>query len=328
MQSVFSLLDNKKFFKLVCGAGNEDAESVKRLVYIYAKAGCRVFDLSARKEILDAAKAGVGVNKGVNGGVNPASADDVHYCVSVGIKGDPHISKAEVKLSKCIQCGNCSRNCPNDAIYPPNFIDEKKCIGCGICAKKCPSDAISMYEKDANTEAVLPELVAKGVDILELHIMGHDEKDLEKKWQVINSCNPKIASICIDRENFGNKEVLARIKEMISVRPEYTTIIQADGIPMSGCDDSYKTTLQAVAMAEIIQNAKLPVYIVVSGGTNSKTAELCKQCGIYPNGIAIGSWARKIVKEYISLPDFWDNNEAQAKAVKIAQGLIEANILT
>ena len=42
-------------FKLVCGAGNEDCESVKRLVYIYAKAGCRFFDLSARKEILESA---------------------------------------------------------------------------------------------------------------------------------------------------------------------------------------------------------------------------------------------------------------------------------
>ena len=43
-------------FKLVCGAGNEDCESVKRLVYIYAKAGWRFFDLSARKEILESAK--------------------------------------------------------------------------------------------------------------------------------------------------------------------------------------------------------------------------------------------------------------------------------
>ena len=42
--------------KVVCGAGNEDCESVKRLVYIYAKAGCKYFDLSARKEILEAAK--------------------------------------------------------------------------------------------------------------------------------------------------------------------------------------------------------------------------------------------------------------------------------
>ncbi len=70
----------------------------------------------------------------------------------------------------------------------------------------------------------------------------------------------------------ATKEVLSRITEMIKYREPYTTIIQADGIPMSGADDTYKTTLQAVAMAEIIQNANLPVHIVVSGGTNSKNS--------------------------------------------------------
>ena len=30
------LLDTRKFFKLVCGAGNEDAQEVKRLVILFA----------------------------------------------------------------------------------------------------------------------------------------------------------------------------------------------------------------------------------------------------------------------------------------------------
>ena len=43
---------------------------------------------------------------------------------------------------------------------------------------------------------------------------------------------------------------------MIESREDYTTIIQADGFPMSGGDDNYKSTLQAVATAEIVMNAK------------------------------------------------------------------------
>lgn len=309
------LASDKQVFKLVCGAGNEDAESVKRLVYVYAKAGCKVFDISARKEILDAAKAGAEL----------AGKDDVHFCVSVGIKGDPHISKAGVNTNKCVMCGNCLRNCAQGAVCSAGMIEEKKCIGCGVCAKKCPTGAITMYDKDVDVRNVLPNLVQEGVEILELHIMGHDKKDLESKWNVINQCRPKLASICIDRENFGNKEVLERIKEMISYREPYTTIVQADGIPMSGCDDTYKTTLQAVAMAEIIQNANLPVYILVSGGTNSKTAELCRQCDINYHGIAIGSWARKIVKSQLSTPDFWENQEVQEEAVQLACNLLASN---
>lgn len=301
-------------FKLVCGAGNEDCESVKRLVYVYASAGCELFDLSARKEILESAKEGAKL----------AGMNDVQYCVSIGIKGDKHITKAKINSSKCIKCSNCYRNCPNDAIYDSIIIDEKKCIGCSICEKKCPTGAISMEEKDVNYREILPYMVKNGVEFLELHIMGHDKEDLARKWQVINECKPKFASICIDRENFGNKEVLERIKDMISVREAYTTIVQADGVPMSGGSDDYKTTLQAVAMAEVIQNADLPVYIMLSGGTNSKTAELAKMCGINYWGIAIGSWARKIVKQYTLKEDFWEDKNAQEKAIMVARGLIES----
>ena len=303
-------------FKLVCGAGNEDCESVKRLVYVYAKAGCRFFDLSARKEILESAKAALKL----------ANVNDAMLCVSVGIKGDPHITKAKINESKCIKCGNCFRNCPNDAIFSSIIIDEKKCIGCGICSKKCPTEAISMFDKDVNVKEILPYMVKNGVEVLELHIMGHDKSDLASKWKVINDCNPKFASICIDRENFGNKEALSRIKEMIAYRKPYTTIIQADGIPMSGADDTFKTTLQAVAMAEIIQNANLPVHIMISGGTNSKTKELAELCGIKYWGIAIGSWARKIVKEQLVTKDFWENEEIQISAIKIAKALIMSAI--
>ena len=300
-------------FKLVCGAGNEDTESVKRLVFVYASAGCRLFDLSARKEILEAAKEGAKL----------AGVEDVHYCVSIGIKGDKHITKAKINGSKCVKCANCFRNCPNDAIYSSIVVDEKKCIGCGICSEKCPSGAISMVEKDINYKEILPYMVKNGVEFLELHIMGHDKTDLARKWQVINECKPKFASICIDRENFGNKEALERIKTMIADREPYTTIVQADGIPMSGGSDDYKTTLQAVAMAEIIQNSALPVYIMLSGGTNSKTAELARICGIKYWGIAIGSWARKIVKPFVSLEDFWNNFEAQSQAIRAAKELIQ-----
>ena len=300
-------------FKLVCGAGNEDCESVKRLVYVYAKAGCRFFDLSARKEILESAQNALKL----------AEVDDAMLCVSVGIKGDPHITKANINESKCIKCGNCLRNCPNDAIYSSIIIDEKRCIGCGNCVKKCPTGAISMFDKDVNVKEILPYMVKNGVEVLELHIMGHDKSDLASKWKVINDCNPKFASICIDRENFGNKEALSRIKEMIAYRKPYTTIIQADGIPMSGADDTFKTTLQAVAMAEIIQNANLPVHIMISGGTNSKTRELAELCGIKYWGIAIGSWARKIVKTQINADDFWENHFLQDEAQKIAETLIK-----
>ena len=44
------LLARRKFFKLVCGAGNEDAEEVKKLAFIYTLAGAKGMDVSARTQ--------------------------------------------------------------------------------------------------------------------------------------------------------------------------------------------------------------------------------------------------------------------------------------
>ena len=83
-------------------------------------------------------------------GAKLSGRTDVKYCVSIGIKGDKHISKAKINEVKCIKCGNCVRICPNDAVYSSIIIDDKKCIGCGDCFKKCPTGAISMAEKDVS----------------------------------------------------------------------------------------------------------------------------------------------------------------------------------
>ena len=114
---------------------------------------------------------------------------------------------------------------------------------------------------------------------------------------------------------------------MIDDRKPYSTIIQADGFPMSGGDDDYKTTLQAVATAEIVQNAKLPVYLMLSGGTNSKTTELAQMCGINYNAVAVGSYARKIVKKYIERSNFWTNHKITEDALNTIKPLVDSILL-
>ena len=55
-------------------------------------------------------------------------------------------------------------------------------------------------------------------------------------------------SICIDRSKLSNDKLLQRLNKMLENRIPYSTIIQADGAPMSGGENDYKTTLQAVAI--------------------------------------------------------------------------------
>ena len=131
-------------------------------------------------------------------------------------------------------------------------------------------------------------------------------------------------SISINRSALGDVDLIQCVKDLVDVRKPYTTIIQADGIPMSGGKDSFKSTLQAVAIADVFRGANLPIYVMLSGGTNSKTSELAKLCEVDIDGVAIGSYARKIVQDYINQEDFLENEEAFNKALEIAKNLVDS----
>lgn len=313
------LLKEKKCFKLVCGAGNEDADEVEKLVTIYSLAGCNFFDVCAKPEIVDAAKSGLkraGIEK------------DRYLCVSVGIDGDPHITKAKINSELCVNCGTCKQICPHEAVLNDNsfIINEERCIGCGQCSKICPVDAIEMNSKIVDYNEILPLLISKGIDCIEFHAISDDEKDVDEKWEMINNLYDGMLCISLDRSGLGDKKLVERVSRMISKRKAYSTIIQADGIAMSGNDDEFSTTLQAVATAQLFQNSNLPVYIMMSGGTNTKSTQLAKLCSVFPNCIAIGSYARKIVKEYLKKEDLFDDNKLLDEAVNIAKKLVDTSL--
>lgn len=304
------LLDNRKCFKLVCGAGNEDPIEVEKLVALYSAAGCKFFDLSAKPDIVDAAKRGLQGREG-------------YFCVSVGIKGDPHIRKSQIDYEKCSGCHKCEEICPQKAIRHCKVL-AARCIGCGRCYSVCKHGAISFREENLDLKEVLLPLIEKGIDCIELHAMSENIDEALEKWATINEIYDGMLSICTARGNLSDEKMLELIKKTTGNRKPYSTIVQADGFPMSGGKDDYKTTLQAAATAEIVQNANLPVYIMLSGGTNSKTAELAKMCSINYNGIAVGSFARKIVRQYIEREDFLRNKYVFDDAVNIVKNLIQS----
>ena len=100
-------------------------------------------------------------------------------------------------------------------------------------------------------------------------------------------------------------------------------IIQADGNPISGGSNDYKSNLQTLAFAELIRNSGINSILILSGGTNEKTLEFAKLCNIDINGVAIGSYARKLVNEYVKRDDFWFNKDVQINAVSKAKKLLD-----
>ena len=311
------IFEERKGFKLVCGAGNEDADEVEKLVTIYSLAGCPFFDVCAKPEIVDAAKKGL-----KNAGIK----ENRYLCVSVGISGDPHITKAVIDENKCIKCGNCATICPHSAITDDIVIKKERCLGCTQCEKECPTQAISMQSQLQDYKEVLPELINKGIDCIEFHAISTDENDVDEKWNQLNELYDGMLCISLDRSELGDKKLKERVERLVSKRKPYTTIIQADGVAMSGNNDEYGTTLQAVATAQLFQNSKIPAYIMMSGGTNTKSTELTKLCGVKPHCLAVGSYARKIVSKYLQIENLLENKEALNNAVEIAKSLIDISL--
>ena len=171
-----------------------------------------------------------------------------------------------------------------------------------------------------NLRQLFVDLDLANVDCIELH--AGDEKDCFEKWELLRKCFSGMLSICIGRKKFSDEKMIEILEKLLRDRKPYSTIIQADGSPMSGGVDDYESTLQAVAAGNLVKRADLHQYVIVSGGTNSKTMELSKICGVDINGVAVGSFARKIVAEYLGREDFWENQEVFDKTVSVAKKFI------
>ena len=312
---LINYLESKKCFKLICGAGNKNFDEITKLCALYAAAGCRFFDVNASVEAVRAAKKGIKLAK---------KEDECFICVSVGTKDDPHISKFRIDCGKCISCGNCEKFCMQNAISKTTVsytVNAEKCTGCGKCAEICSVLATERYSDEISFSEILPPLIKEGIDCIEYHTITDNENEVMKGWKKITDNFGGVLSVCSDRSKLSNEKLIDRLNIMKNSCSNIL-IVQADGAPMSGGADDFRTTLQAVAAADIVLKANITPYVIMSGGTNSKTMELAKQCGLDVCGFAAGSYARKIVKEYIEKEDFFSNKEIFYNALETVKKLV------
>ncbi len=78
--------------------------------------------------------------------------------------------------------------------------------------------------------------------------------------------------------------------------------------------------------ADIVARSGVPLKILASGGTNSRTRSLADLCGVTIHGVSLGTFARKAVRGWISQEDFDGDIPALAEAVAVAGDLVRRNI--
>lgn len=371
-----NLLEEEKCFKMICGAGNEDAPYVKKLALIYTLAGAKILDVSCNIEVIKHATQGINMayelsdKLNINIGVRP------FIMASVGMPGDHHVRKSYINPNTCLGCNLCIPVCPTEAI-PKDFTDEldlfkmlggnfeiedqskeivvkELCIGCGKCSNVCPKDNIISYRHNAKElKELLPKCMEAGAETFELHAAVGEHKITMEEWKLINEINPhNFNSMCLDRLNLGNLQLEYRIEEAKKISRN-KLIIQADGYPMSGGENNYNSTLQAVACADVINKKfnmrvnkrqekegpgkakvsskriyrpiSVSIPIILSGGTNALSKELSNQMEVRCNGVAIGTYARDIINDFVSQENFYTDINIIKKAYQIANKLVKDN---
>ncbi len=319
---VFNALNEKRFFKLVCGASLGDVNLIENLVYVFSLAGAHVIDLSASADVIFAARRGL--EKAL---LRSPSSTSPLLMASIQIDKDPHFRKIEVDYVKCDLCSACVKVCPTEAfkIDKKEFVYSiEKCYGCGICPSYCHVNALSLIDTNPTPKETLKEMMLLGVNAIEFHF-GKGYKKLEQVWDEIKDLanGLELISFSIGSDLLSEEELIESAQLCYKLAGK-GIILQCDGTPMSGnkkSKDGNKGDESSLEVAKIIENEKLPVYLQLSGGTNENTFLRSVEIGLNINGVAIGSYARKLLSPYLKNLDDEKNLDT---AVLVAKNLVNS----
>ena len=318
---------SNKWVKLICGASNEDIVAIEDLSAIYSAAGVDYIDVAAVQSLVQAARIGIKWAKEVYGASPPG------LMISISDGKDIHFRKAKFDPSKCPS--NCSRPC--EKICPTSAIDysgveQGKCYGCGRCINACPLHLISEYEYNLSNHDLSKTLQAINPDAVEIHTEINRKDSFKKVANLIKNSGIKLKKISVScGVNQSKKKPIDLSKALwdryeILLEHNVPIIWQLDGRPMSG-DLAPTAGRDTVKLWENIGSQLPPGLIQIAGGTNGKTHEFLK-INNFPDGIAFGSYARKIMQPLIEYADknnkkLYEYPEKMALAIKIAKNLLK-----
>jgi|CryBogDrversion2_11_1035321.scaffolds.fasta_scaffold17675_2 Fe-S-cluster-containing hydrogenase component 2 len=292
-------LEQKKWFKLICGASFQDLSVIKSLALIYSLAGADCIDIAADLSVIEIVRSSLNLLKNsIRHSERNLGWKIPWLMVSINDGEDIHFRKASFDPQICpTECPKpCEKICPVEAINK-NGVLQDKCYGCGRCIPLCPLGIIeSIPNPPANAELICEQLVKGNIQAIEIHTqVGHLELFAEL-WTRIRPYQSALRLLAISCQDHPNAvDYLKKIYDLISPL-ECPLLWQTDGRPMSG-DIGKGTTHATIAYAQKLLNSQLPGYIQLAGGTNNYTVEKLEMLNLRNqiSGVAYGSYARSIL---------------------------------
>lgn len=318
---VIDALEKKHFFKLVCGASLTDVQMIEDLSFIFTLAGAHVIDLAPTADVIFAARRGV-----KRATSHKPQAISPLLMASIQLDKDPHFRKVEVDYDLCDVCGACVKVCPTEAFKIENKnlkLNIERCFGCGICPSSCHVDALKMIDTVPSPKETLNEMFLLGVRAIEFHFGKNFQKISEIWHEVKNTVSAlDLVSFSIGSKLLSNEEIKTAANLCYKLAGK-GIILQCDGTPMSGGfgKNGNNSDSSSLMVAKLIEEQNLPAYLQISGGTNQFSYTHAIENGLNINGVAIGSYARKLVMPYLT--DLNTKRKIE-KAVKLAKSLVNS----
>ncbi|UZQ52850.1 4Fe-4S ferredoxin [Trichothermofontia sichuanensis B231] len=319
------------WFKLICGASYQHLASIRDLTLAYTLAGADCIDVAADPAVITAAQEAIQMATTLNipdcnlaPSVHPdfLAAHRPWLMVSLNDGEDPHFRKAHFDADRCpTDCPRpCERICPAQAIaFPappaPQGVIAERCYGCGRCLPVCPIGQIITEATVVNPAQILPQIMALGIDAIEIHTQMGRVAAFQRLWSAIVPHCPHLKLIAVSFPD-GEDAIayLWTLHDVIRATWSGPLVWQTDGRPMSG-DLGKGTTHAALKLAQTVLTEGPPGYVQLAGGTNAHTVTKARQLGLLtPSGqsvsrepgpqrtiagIAYGSYARAQLRQWL-----------------------------
>jgi Fe-S-cluster-containing hydrogenase component 2 len=320
-------LRSHQWFKLICGASYQHLPAIRHLALIYTLAGADCIDMAPDPATIAAARDGIAAAIDLGATRSPL------VMVSFNDGEDPHFRKAIFDPALCpADCSRpCEKVCPTTAIKfsnDYNGVISNLCYGCGRCLPLCPVQIIHTREQVYVPEDIFDAVLNQQVDAIEIHTQPNRTKEFAAFWQRLSPIVPKLKLVAVSFPDCENlRDYLLSLLEGMQPSPR-SLIWQTDGRPMSG-DIGDGATRAALQLGQKVLNFQLPLgFVQLAGGTNASTVPKLRQASIPVAGVAYGSYARKIVMDFLEesgeeIPDRLEEKSCLLwRAVAIAKQLV------